>query len=162
MRPESRAVTVDGRTIVEASRLPLTDLAEPTRGVRMTFADLAAQPRRLLNSPIWTGLMTGGRAYSAYCINVERLVPWRTLTGRQHFFNRAFGSCQPLRAKVGNGRHLCHDNFRFRQLLDIPEQPLLTRIENGDGRSFSTGTPGSCARPTRRCGATRRSRSSPR
>jgi nitrate reductase alpha subunit len=66
--------------------LPLTDLAEPTRGVRMTFADLAAQPRRLLNSPIWTGLMTGGRAYSAYCLNVEKLVPWRTLTGRQHFY----------------------------------------------------------------------------
>ena len=32
--------------------LPLTDLAAPTRGVRTTFADLDAQPRRLLNSPI--------------------------------------------------------------------------------------------------------------
>jgi nitrate reductase alpha subunit len=66
--------------------LPLTDLAERSRNVRITFADLAAQPRRLLNSPIWTGLMTGGRAYSAYCLNVEKLVPWRTLTGRQHFY----------------------------------------------------------------------------
>ncbi|MHB1397910.1 MAG: nitrate reductase subunit alpha [Trichloromonadaceae bacterium] len=66
--------------------LPLTDLAADTRGVRTTFADLDRQPRRLLNSPIWTGLTTGGRAYSAYCINVERLVPWRTLTGRQHFY----------------------------------------------------------------------------
>ncbi|MGE5047959.1 MAG: molybdopterin dinucleotide binding domain-containing protein, partial [Deltaproteobacteria bacterium] len=28
----------------------------------------------------------GGRTYSAYCLNVERLVPWRTLTGRQHFY----------------------------------------------------------------------------
>jgi len=66
--------------------LPLTDLAAATRGVRTTFADLAAQPRRLLNSPIWSGLNTGGRAYSAYCLNVEKLVPWRTLTGRQHFY----------------------------------------------------------------------------
>ncbi len=66
--------------------LPLTDLAADTRGVRTTFADLDRQPRRLLNSPIWTGLTTGGRAYSAYCLNVERLVPWRTLTGRQHFY----------------------------------------------------------------------------
>jgi len=66
--------------------LPLTDLAADTRGVRTTFADLDRQPRRLLNSPIWTGLTTNGRAYSAYCINVERLVPWRTLTGRQHFY----------------------------------------------------------------------------
>lgn len=66
--------------------LPLTDLAEKSRNVRMTFADLDAQPRRLLNSPIWSGLMEDGRAYSAYCLNVEKLVPWRTLTGRQHFY----------------------------------------------------------------------------
>jgi nitrate reductase alpha subunit len=55
--------------------LPLTDLAADTRGVRTTFADLDRQPRRLLNSPIWSGLTTDGRAYSAYCLNVERLVP---------------------------------------------------------------------------------------
>jgi nitrate reductase alpha subunit len=66
--------------------LPLTDLAADTRGVRTTFADLDRQPRRLLNSPIWSGLTGNGRAYSAYCLNVERLVPWRTLTGRQHFY----------------------------------------------------------------------------
>jgi len=30
--------------------------------------------------------MNDGRAYSAYTYNVERLVPWRTLTGRQHFY----------------------------------------------------------------------------
>ena len=44
------------------------------------------QPRRLLDSPCWTGITGGGRTYSAYCLNVERLVPWRTLTGRQHFY----------------------------------------------------------------------------
>jgi nitrate reductase alpha subunit len=66
--------------------LPLTDLAADTRGVRTTFADLDRQPRRLLNSPIWSGLTGNGRAYSAYCLNVEKLVPWRTLTGRQHFY----------------------------------------------------------------------------
>jgi nitrate reductase / nitrite oxidoreductase, alpha subunit len=65
--------------------LPLTDLAEPTRGVRTTFADLDRQPRRLLNSPIWTGL-TGGPRLLGLLLNVERLVPWRTLTGRQHFY----------------------------------------------------------------------------
>jgi nitrate reductase alpha subunit len=66
--------------------LPLADLAEPYRSVRMTFDDLVAQPRRLLTSPIWTGLMNDGRPYSPYTYNVERLVPWRTLTGRQHFY----------------------------------------------------------------------------
>jgi nitrate reductase alpha subunit len=66
--------------------LPLADLAERTRGVRITFDDLARQPRRLLDSPCWTGITGGGRTYAAYCLNVERLVPWRTLTGRQHFY----------------------------------------------------------------------------
>ena len=44
------------------------------------------QPRRLIDSPCWTGITGNGRTYSAYCLNVERLVPWRTLTGRQHFY----------------------------------------------------------------------------
>lgn len=70
----------------ERMGLSLTDLAESTRSTRMTFHDLQVQPRRLLNSPIWTGITTNGRPYSAYTINVERMVPWRTLTGRQHFY----------------------------------------------------------------------------
>ncbi|MBE0595864.1 MAG: nitrate reductase subunit alpha [Desulfuromonadales bacterium] len=64
----------------------LTDLAEKSRSVRTSFADLDRQPRRLLTSPCWSGIINDGRAYSAYCLNVERLVPWRTLTGRQHFY----------------------------------------------------------------------------
>ncbi|MFQ5747338.1 MAG: nitrate reductase subunit alpha [Gemmatimonadota bacterium] len=66
--------------------LPLADLAEPTRGVRMTFEDIVSQPGRLLTSPIWSGLANDGRAYSPFTCNVERLVPWRTLTGRQQFY----------------------------------------------------------------------------
>ncbi len=66
--------------------LPLADLAQQARGVRIGFEDIARQPRRLLDSPCWTGITSGGRTYSAYCLNVERLVPWRTLTGRQHFY----------------------------------------------------------------------------
>jgi nitrate reductase alpha subunit len=66
--------------------LPLTDLVEKYRGVQNTFLELTQQPRRLLNSPCWTGLTNDGRAYAPYCLNVEKLVPWRTLTGRQHFY----------------------------------------------------------------------------
>ncbi|MCH8247560.1 MAG: nitrate reductase subunit alpha [Bacteroidetes bacterium] len=66
--------------------LVLADLAEGSRDVRMTFKDLQAQPRRYNTSPVWSGLMNEGRAYSAFTYNVERLVPWRTLTGRQHFY----------------------------------------------------------------------------
>jgi nitrate reductase alpha subunit len=66
--------------------LPLTDLAEKSRGVRMDFDALGRQPRRILNSPCWTGIIDAGRTYTAYALNVERLVPWRTVTGRQHLY----------------------------------------------------------------------------
>jgi nitrate reductase alpha subunit len=42
--------------------------------------------RRLLISPCWSGMVNDGRAYSAWCMNVERLIPWRTLTGRSHLY----------------------------------------------------------------------------
>jgi len=66
--------------------MPLADLAEKARSQRSSFADLQAQPRRLLNSPCWSGLVTDGRSYSAFTTQIERLVPWRTLTGRQHLY----------------------------------------------------------------------------
>jgi nitrate reductase / nitrite oxidoreductase, alpha subunit len=66
--------------------LPLADLAERYRGVRYDFEALAAQPRRLLTSPCWSGIVNDGRAYTSYAQNVERLVPWRTLTGRQQLY----------------------------------------------------------------------------
>lgn len=66
--------------------LTLADLAAGTRAVRLTFEDLQAQPRRLLTSPVWSGLINDGRTYSAFTANVERLIPWRTLTGRQQFY----------------------------------------------------------------------------
>ncbi|MCC6298729.1 MAG: nitrate reductase subunit alpha [Anaerolineales bacterium] len=66
--------------------MPLADLAEDVRGVRMTFFDLTRQVRRTLISPCWSGMVNDGRAYSAWCLSVERRIPWRTLTGRQHFY----------------------------------------------------------------------------
>lgn len=79
--------------------LPLVDLAEDARSVTMTFEDLQRQPRRLLTSPCWSGLINNGRAYSPFCVNVERLVPWRTLTGRQQFYLDHQGY-------IGFGEHL--------------------------------------------------------
>ncbi len=64
----------------------LTDLAEDNRGVRINFGDITRQVRRNLSSPCWSGIVNDGRAYAAWTLNVERLVPWRTLTGRQQFY----------------------------------------------------------------------------
>ncbi|NMD28197.1 MAG: nitrate reductase subunit alpha, partial [Bacteroidetes bacterium] len=66
--------------------LALVDLSDDSLGVKIRYADLLAKPHRYNTSPVWSGLMNNGRAYSAYTYNVERLVPWRTLTGRQHFY----------------------------------------------------------------------------
>lgn len=65
---------------------PLTHLARGQRDTRTSFADIVAQPRRILTTPTWSGLVGRGRAYSPYTLNVEHLVPWRTLTGRQHVY----------------------------------------------------------------------------
>lgn len=74
------------KNMEENTGLKLADLAEKNRGVRMSFEDLCAQPRRLHNSPMWSGLIENGRPYSPFTYNIERLVPWRTLTGRQHLY----------------------------------------------------------------------------
>ncbi len=66
--------------------LPLAHLAEANRTMRMTFKDLQAQPHRIGNSPMWSGLISDRRPYAAFTYNVECQVPWRTLTGRQHFY----------------------------------------------------------------------------
>ena len=88
LAPESNGAVSHAAFKAEEHRigLPLADLAESVRGVRMTFADLTRQPRRTLISPCWSGIVNDGRAYAAWCLNVERLVPWRTLSGRQHFY----------------------------------------------------------------------------
>ncbi len=66
--------------------LDLVDLAVGSADVNIRYEDLQAQPRRYNTSPLWSGLMKDGRAYAPYTYNVEKLVPWRTLTGRQHFY----------------------------------------------------------------------------
>ena len=66
--------------------LSLTHLAEKNRGLRTNFAKIQAQPQRLLNSPMWSGLSENGRPYAPFTFQKEMLVPWRTLTGRQHLY----------------------------------------------------------------------------
>lgn len=66
--------------------LPLAHLVEKSRSVRCTYKGLQTRPQRFINSPMWSGLIENGRAYSPFTYNVEAEVPWRTLTGRQHFY----------------------------------------------------------------------------
>jgi len=64
----------------------LRHLADGQRDVRYDFASIVAQPRRVLTTPTWSAIVSKGRPYAPFTLNVEHLVPWRTLTGRQHFY----------------------------------------------------------------------------
>jgi len=64
----------------------LADLAEGSEEKRITFAETQAGPVPVISSPEWSGSETGGRRYAPFTVNVERLKPWHTLTGRMHFF----------------------------------------------------------------------------
>jgi nitrate reductase alpha subunit len=74
------------RALEERVGVPLADLAEETADVRIAFGDTEVQPRKVIASPEWSGLESRERRYSPFTINLERRVPWRTLTGRQQFY----------------------------------------------------------------------------
>jgi len=65
---------------------PLSEISQGSRDFRMTWEEITQKPRRFINSPIWSGLVSGGRPYAPFTLNVEQGVPWRTLTGRQSLY----------------------------------------------------------------------------
>jgi nitrate reductase alpha subunit len=76
-----------------------THLARPKEHEKIRFRDIVAQPRKIISSPTWSGLEDENVSYNAGYTNVHELIPWRTLTGRQQFYQdhpwmRAFG--EPL------------------------------------------------------------------
>ncbi|GAA2805685.1 nitrate reductase subunit alpha [Kribbella solani] len=81
-----RLATEGFKTLETRVGKPLHDLAAEHEGKQITFADTQAAPVPVITSPEWSGSEAGGRRYSPFTINVERLKPWHTLTGRQHFF----------------------------------------------------------------------------
>jgi nitrate reductase alpha subunit len=74
------------KTLERRTGTRLHDLAAEHEGKQITFADTQASPQPVITSPEWSGTETGGRRYSPFTINVERLKPWHTLTGRQSFY----------------------------------------------------------------------------
>ncbi len=73
-----------------------THLAIPKEEEKIRFRDIAAQPRKIISSPTWSGLESEHVCYNAGYTNVHELIPWRTITGRQqtyqdHQWMLAFG-----------------------------------------------------------------------
>ena len=98
------------KTLEKRTGTLLHDLAAEHEGKQITFADTQAAPMPVITSPEWSGSETGGRRYSPFTINVERLKPWHTLTGRQHFYldhdwmSRARRGAAGLPATAEHGR----------------------------------------------------------
>ncbi|WP_417657246.1 nitrate reductase subunit alpha [Pseudidiomarina aestuarii] len=98
-----------------------THLAKPKEEEKIRFRDIVAQPRKIISSPTWSGLEDEHVSYSAGYTNVHELIPWRTVTGRQQFYQdhewmRDFGetlcaykppinlkTVEPVLNKKGNG-----------------------------------------------------------
>ncbi len=104
-------------------------LARAREDDKIRFRDLQAQPRKIISSPTWSGLESEHVSYNAGYTNVHELIPWRTLTGRQQFYQdhkwmRAFGEAlcvyrppidtktvAPMRGRLGDGRKSVVLNF---------------------------------------------------
>jgi nitrate reductase alpha subunit len=63
-----------------------THLAVHREDEKIRFRDLQAQPRKIISSPTWSGIESEHVSYTAGYTNVHELIPWRTLTGRQQFY----------------------------------------------------------------------------
>ena len=74
------------KTLEKRTGHQMHDLAAENEGKRITFADTQHAPVPVITTPEWSGSESGGRRYSPFTINVERLKPFHTLTGRQHFY----------------------------------------------------------------------------
>jgi len=73
-----------------------THLAMHREDEKIRFRDIQAQPRKIISSPTWSGIESETVSYNAGYTNVHELIPWRTFTGRQQFYQdhpwiRAFG-----------------------------------------------------------------------
>lgn len=74
------------KTLEKRTGTTLHDLSAEAEGKTIEFSDTQASPQPVITSPEWSGSESGGRRYSPFTINVERMKPWHTLTGRQHFY----------------------------------------------------------------------------
>jgi nitrate reductase alpha subunit len=63
-----------------------THLALYREDEKIRYRDIQAQPRKIISSPTWSGIESETVSYNAGYTNVHELIPWRTLTGRQQFY----------------------------------------------------------------------------
>ncbi len=63
-----------------------THLAKPKEETKIRYRDIVVQPQKIISSPTWSGLEDEHVSYNAGYTNVHELIPWRTISGRQQFY----------------------------------------------------------------------------
>jgi nitrate reductase alpha subunit len=63
-----------------------THLSSGRREDKLTFKDLVVQPRKIITAPTWSGVESDKVSYNAGYTNIHERIPFRTLTGRAHFY----------------------------------------------------------------------------
>jgi len=96
---------------------------------KIRYRDVLAQPRKIISSPTWSGLESEKVSYNAGYTNVHELIPWRTLSGRQQFYQDhpwmvAFGEGfstyrPPVDLKTTSGIHNIKPNGNPEILLNF-------------------------------------------
>ena len=66
--------------------MELKDISAERASEKITFPNITAQPREVIPTAVFPGSNKLGRRYSPFTTNIERLVPFRTLTGRQSYY----------------------------------------------------------------------------
>ncbi|MDO4642163.1 MAG: nitrate reductase subunit alpha [Neisseria sp.] len=99
-----------------------THLISASEHTQIRFRDIVAQPRKIVTSPIWSGVESEEVCYNAGYTNVHELIPWRTLTGRQQFY-------QDHKWMRDFGEHLCV----YKPAVDFKTtKKLLGKYPNGN------------------------------
>ena len=99
-----------------------THLINSSEHTAIRFRDIVAQPRKIVTSPIWSGVESEEVCYNAGYTNVHELIPWRTITGRQQFY-------QDHKWMRDFGEHLCV----YKPAVDFKTtQKLLGKYPNGN------------------------------
>ena len=89
------------RSLEQRAGVPLADIAEEHADARIVFGDTQVQPRKVIASPEWSGMESRERRYSPFTINVEKRLPWRTLTGPAAVLRRPRMAARVRRGAAG-------------------------------------------------------------
>lgn len=74
------------KSLGNCTGLDHTHLALDRSAEKIRFRDIQAQPRKIITSPIWSGIESEHVSYNSGYTNVNEFIPWRTITGRQQFY----------------------------------------------------------------------------